>query len=448
MSTPQERWQAFLQALNQQTPTDIFRTWYSELQFISYEAPNLYLSIPNAYFQEQFTKNYAKDFYQLLVSFFGANVQVLLRNREQMAEEQKKQQQLQEANTRPTARPAIDSRLPADYLLRTFVSGESNKTAYSMAKAIIAHPGALAFNPFFLFGASGVGKTHLAAAIGHEVLQKSPEKRVLFVSARDFQEQFTNASRTGRQNDFLAFYQTIDLLILDDVQELTTEKTQKTFFHIFNHLRQLGRQIIFTCDRLPNEIEGLQDRVLSRLQSGVTVQIDRPDIKLRKDILLARIRLDEIDGVSDEVVNYVAERISSNVRELHGVLNSLMAYAVANEGEITKDLMERIVSRYISMADEEITLDDIIAIVAKKHGLRRSDLRAKTRKKEVVCARQIAMYLCHKRGMSYSSIGKEFGKRDHSTVTYSCQQVDHLLRTDKEYRRQVEELEASLKCSH
>lgn len=447
MSTPQERWTAFREALQQETPSDIFRIWYNEIEFFSYEEPNLHISVPNDYFREEFSKHYAKDFYRVLVRFFGREVQVFVQNRKRIDEAAQQQKEEEAAARRATERPSIDSRLPADYLLQNFVAGVSNKTAYSMAKAIISQPGALAFNPFFVFGASGVGKTHLAAAIGHEVVKKSPMKRVLFVSARDFQEQFTNASRTGKQNDFLAFYQTIDLLILDDVQELTTEKTQKTFFHIFNHLRQLGRQIVFTCDRRPNEIEGLQDRVLSRLQSGVIVEIERPDIQLRKDILFARIRRDEIDGVGKDVVTYVAERISSNVRELHGVLNSLMAYAVANDGEITLPLMERIVSRYISMAEEEVTLDDIIAAVAKKHGLRRADLRSKSRKKEIVCARQIAMYLCHKREMSYSYIGKEFGKRDHSTVSYSCDQVKHFLQTDREYRRQVEELEASLKCS-
>ncbi|MCI6643627.1 MAG: chromosomal replication initiator protein DnaA [Alloprevotella sp.] len=445
MSTPEEQWQSCLALLQTQQPSEVFNVWFKELELVSYEPPYLRVSVPNDYFLNQFSRHYGRAFYEALVPTFGEHVEVYLIDREKMQAAEEYRKTAKQAEPDVAIRQVFDSRLPANYRLSNFVAGRSNKTALAMGKAIVASPGSSAFNPFFLFGPSGVGKTHLAAGIGHEVLGRQPNSRVLFVTAREFQEQYTNSVRNKTQNDFTAFYQTIDVLILDDVQELTTEKTQLAFFHIFNHLQKLGRQIIFTCDRLPTEIEGLQERVLSRLHWGTTIEIERPDIQLRKDILRAKIRLENIDNVGEDVVSYIAEHISSNVRELHGTLNSLMAHAVVNDGEITYDLMERIVARYISMAEEEVTVDDIIASVAKQYGLRRADLRSKSRKQPIVRARQIAMYLCHKRNMSYVAIGKEFGKRDHSTVSYGCEQVKHFLQTDKAYRREVEELEASLK---
>lgn len=445
MPTPEELWHSCLDLLQKQLPAELFNTWFKELDFVSYEAPNLRISVPNNEFGNEFSKLHSGIFYhQGVLPTFG-ETQVYLIDREQLRAAEAQKRREEEKRRLEEEEPAFDHRLPSNYRLDNFVAGDSNKAALSMAKSVVASPGATAFNPFLIYGPSGVGKTHLASGIGHAILQAMPKKRVLFVTAREFQEQYTTAVKDKNVNPFMHFYQGIDVLILDDAQYLTTEKTQQAFFHIFNHLQKLGRQIIFTSDRFPSDIEGLEERILSRLQWGVNIEIGRPDIQLRKEILRAKIRWENIENVGEDVISYIAEHISSNVRELHGTLNSLIAYAVVNDGEITHDLMTRIVARYISMAEEEVTVDDIIATVAKHSGLRRADLRSKSRKQPIVRARQIAMYLCHKRNMSYVAIGKEFGKRDHSTVSYGCEQVKHFLQTDKAYRREVEELEASLK---
>lgn len=448
-SSPHESWKNLQEDARLRYSSD-YATWFAPIEFVSFKDNNLRISMPNNFFIKYIQEHYGTFLQQKANQYFGGGtqgkpVQIYVVNREVEKEaEQQRRAAVARQEKERKIQEAFQSHLNPHYTLDSFVPGVSNKTAHSMAKSIINDPGKSAFNPFFIFGPSGVGKTHLANAIGLEIIAKHPGKRVLMVSVHEFQTQFVSANLEKKINDFLAFYQSIDVLIIDDIQELVTPKTQQAFFHIFNHLQHLQHQIIMTCDRPPHQIEGMEDRITSRLKWGVVIEIERPDIQLRKDILHAKIRRDGLD-VPEDVIQYVAAHVKSNVRDLEGVLNSLLAYSVMEDGELTITLATRIISRFVSMTEQEVSAEDIIAAVAKHCGVRRADLKSKSRKAPIVRARQLAMYLCHKRDMSYARIGKELGKRDHSTVVYGCEQVEHAIATSRDFRIEVENLEASLK---
>ena len=290
-----------------------------------------------------------------------------------------------------------------------------------------------------------MGKTHLVNAIGVRIRELYPEKRVLFVSAHVFKTQYTDSVIHNTQNDFINFYQTIDVLIIDDIQEITTAKTQQSFFHIFNHLQQNNRQIIITCDRPPVLLEGMEERMLTRFKWGMTAEMEKPDTKLRRDILISKIRKDGL-VIPQEVVQYIAQNVESSVRELEGIVNSIMAYSVVDNCEIDLQLTQRIVARAVNLEKKELTPDDISAAVCQRYGIKQKELASKSRKQTIVQARQLAMYLIHKyTDTTYSQLGRLFGKRDHSTVLYACNQTARRISVDKVFRREVEELEAALK---
>ena len=290
-----------------------------------------------------------------------------------------------------------------------------------------------------------MGKTHLVNAIGVRIRELYPEKRVLFVSAYVFKTQYTDSVRHNTRNDFINFYQTIDVLIIDDIQEITTENTQMAFFQIFNQLQHNNRQIIITCDRPPVLFEGIQERMLTRFKWGMVAEMEKPDAQLRRNILISKIRRDGLDIPAD-VLQYIAQNVESSVRELEGIINSIMAYSVVDNCEIDIHLAHRVVARAVNLEKKELTLDDINAAVCKRYGVKQKDLQSKSRKQAIVQARQIAMFLCHKyTDVTYTQIGRDFGKRDHSTVLHACNQVARRMGVDKDYRKDVEELESILK---
>lgn len=339
----------------------------------------------------------------------------------------------------------INSYLIPHFTFENFVEGRSNKTARTIAESIANNPHQNTFNPFFLYGPSGVGKTHLVNAIGLRIKRLFPNLRVLFVSANLFKTQFTDSYLNNTTNDFIHFYQTIDVLIIDDFQEITTAATQRAFFHIFNHLQQNNHKIIITCDRPPSEFEGIEERMLTRLKWGVVTEIERPDITLRKAILKSKMKRNGIEMPSN-VIQYIADNVSDNVRELEGTINSLMAFSLFDNCDIDLELARRVVARLVNQARKEMTLDVIMTAVCEKYKAKSRDLTGKSRKKELVVLRQLVMYLAHKYSkLSISQIGREMGGRDHSTVLHSCNQAQHRLATDKAYRLEIEKLEASLK---
>ena len=315
-----------------------------------------------------------------------------------------------------------------------------------MAEAVAQKPGGTAFNPLFLYGASGVGKTHLANAIGTKIKEIYPEKRVLYVSAHLFQVQYTDSVRNNTTNDFINFYQTIDVLIIDDIQEFAgVTKTQNTFFHIFNHLHQLGKQLILTSDKPPVDLQGMEERLITRLKWGLTAELSRPGLDLRKKILKNKINHDGI-MIPDEVFNFIANNVTENVRDLEGILVSLMANAVINNREIDLPLTKRVVSQAVRLEKKQISVQMIQEIVCKYFNLEQSVIQTNSRKREIVQARQITMYLAKKyTDSSFSHIGKIVGKKDHATVLHACKTIKDQIETSKSFRSSVEEIEVLLK---
>ena len=449
-------WQECLNIIRKTVPEQHFNAWFEPLEFVRCEDGMLLLCVPNKFFYDYFDGYYAVYLVQAMKEVYGTGVQLKYMLKPDKPENKTNEPILKTGpatvhknalNTvqHPGELPPIDPQLNPRYTFDNFVEGTSNKLPRSVGISIADTPGKSTFNPFFLYGPSGVGKTHLVNAIGVRIRELYPEKRVLFVSAHVFKTQYTDSVIHNTQNDFINFYQTIDVLIIDDIQEVTTAKTRQSSFHSVNHLQQNNRRIIITCDRPPVELEGMEERMLTRFKWGMTAELEKPDTQLRRDILISKIRKDGL-VIPPEVVQYIARNVESSVRELEGIINSIMAYSVVDNCEIDLQLTQRIVARAVNLEKKELVPDDIIAAVCKRYGHKQKELASKSRKQSIVQSRQLAMYLIHKYTEStYSQLGRLFGKRDHSTVLYACNQTARRISVDKAFRREVEELEAPLK---
>lgn len=340
----------------------------------------------------------------------------------------------------------LDSQLHKGYFFENYLEGESNRLARSVGEAVAKDP-ARAFNPLFIYGPSGCGKTHLANAIGWRVKQLHPQLRVLYLSAHLFTVQYTDAVRQNKTNDLIAFYQQIDVLIIDDVQELSGKlKTQNTFFHIFNHLQLNNKQIILTADRPPIKIEGLEDRLLTRFKWGLQAEIEKPTKALRKAILLDKVKRDGLT-IPDKVVEYIAQHVDQSVRDLEGILTSLMAYSVVYDCEVTMQLVCKMMPRFVSKMQEEAprTIDGIKSTVCQYFGVGTDVIDSRCRTQRVSYIRQVAIYLASKHtDLSTVQIGRNVGGRNHATVMHSVNQVRNLLDVDPQVRHDINEIEAIL----
>lgn len=341
----------------------------------------------------------------------------------------------------------IDPQLNEIYSFENFIEGDCNRLARAAGYAIATNQaGSSAFNPLFVYGGSGLGKTHLAQAIGIEIKKKFPEKTVLYVTAHKFQTQYTDAELNGNRNDFINFYQIIDVLIIDDVHEFAgKEGTQNVFFQIFNHLHQSGKQLIITSDKPPIEMQGLEQRLLSRFKWGLAADIQIPDFETRVKILKHKIYNSGID-LSDEIVEYIASHLTTTIRDLEGAMVSLLAQSTLNKKEITLELAKQIVDKFVKNTKREISIDYIQKVVCDYFDMPVDGLKSKTRKREIVQARQIAMYFAKTMTKtSLTSIGSQIGGKDHATVLHSCKTVNNLLETDKRFRTYIDEIQKKLK---
>ncbi len=341
---------------------------------------------------------------------------------------------------------SIDPHLNPALSFDNFIEGECNKLARTAGYAIATQQNATAFNPFLIYGGNGLGKTHLAQAIGIETKERFPDKTVLYVNANKFQTQYYDSIRTGNVNDFIHFYQMIDVLIIDDIHDLGGKiKTQDILFHIFNHLHQNNKQIIFTCDKPPAEIQGMEQRLLSRFKWGLSADLQAPDFETRVAILQKKIHNDGIQ-MPQEIIEYLASTITTNIRELHGALTSIHAHTLLTKREITLDFAKEIIERLTKNTKKEISIDYIKKVVCNYYNIQPETLQQNTRKREIVQARQIAMYFS--KNLTKSSltvIGMQIGGKDHATVLHAYRTVKNLMETDKSFRLQVEEIERKLK---
>ena len=351
--------------------------------------------------------------------------------------------------TYPGLKPPLNipSQLNFEYSFANFVEGECNRLARSAGLAIAEKPGGTAFNPFFLYGESGLGKTHLAQAIGIKVKELMPEKTVLYVNATKFTTQYMDAVRKNETINFLHFYQCIDVLIIDDVQEFIRKKgTQSTFFEIFNHLHQRGKQLILTSDKPPVELQGtiIDQRLLSRFKWGLQTELQAPGYQTRLAILKHRAYRDGIE-LTDDVLEYVAKNIINNVRELEGVLVGLLAQATLNKKAITLDLAQSTIEKLIKHTKRELSVDYILQTVSDYFHIDENHVLSNTRKREIVQTRQVAMYFSKKlTSNSLKNIGAQLGKKDHATVLHAWRTVNDLMETDRRFKNQMEELEVKL----
>jgi len=339
----------------------------------------------------------------------------------------------------------IDSQLNPNYSFESFIEGDCNRLARSAGYAVSKNPGGTAFNPLLIYGSVGLGKTHLVHSIGIEIKNNHPNKTVLYVSSEKFTHQFIDAVRNNNQNDFIHFYQMIDVLIIDDVQFFSgKEKTQDVFFHIFNHLHQTGKQLILTSDKAPVELQGMEQRLLSRFKWGLSADLQNPELETRIAILETKMYNEGLE-LPKEVVEYLAYSITTNIRELEGALISLLAQSSLNKKAITLDLAKQMIDKFVKNTAREVSIDYIQKVVCDYFDLPIELLKSKTRKREVVQARQIAMYFAKKMTKSsLANIGMHCGGKDHATVLHACKTVNNLIDTDKRFRGYVSDLEKKI----
>ena len=458
-------WNRCLEVIKDNVPETTYNTWFAPIVPLKYEDKTLILQIPSQFFYEILEERFVDLIRKTLYKVIGEGTKLMYNVMVDKTSIPNQTVNL-EASNRSTAvtpksiiggnkapsflqAPAVqdlDPHLNPNYNFENFIEGYSNKLSRSVAEAVAQKPGGTAFNPLFLYGASGVGKTHLANAIGTKIKEIYPEKRVLYVSAHLFQVQYTDSVRNNTTNDFINFYQTIDVLIIDDIQEFAgVTKTQNNFFHIFNHLHQNGKQLILTSDRAPVLLQGIEERLLTRFKWGLVAELEKPDVELRKNILRNKIRRDGLN-IPESVINYIAENVNESVRELEGIINSLLAQSIIFKRDVDIDLAERIVRKAVRCESKPITIEDIIAKVCSHYEIEESAIHTKTRKREVVQVRQVAMFLAKKHtDASSSKIGQLIGNKDHATVLHACKIVKDQVEVDKSFKADIEEIEALLR---
>ncbi|HLP05615.1 MAG TPA: chromosomal replication initiator protein DnaA [Paludibacter sp.] len=455
----EQLWNRCLSVIRDNISEASYNTWFAPITALKYEDNIFVLQVPSQFFVEYIEEKYIDLLRMTLYREVGVGTR--LEYRVLIDKTSGKGTQIPSTGEKPKSKPGnqpyispyhkpqlpeIDPQLNPAYNFNNLIEGNSNKLARTAGVSIGNEPGKNIFNPLFIYGQSGVGKTHLANAIGVMTKQLHPEKRVLYVSANTFQIQYTDSVRSNSVNDFLNFYQTIDVLIVDDIQELAGKTgTQNTFFHIFNHLHQSGKQLVLTSDRSPIVMVGLEQRLLTRFKWGLSAEIEKPDFNLRKSILQNKIYRDGLE-IPEDVVDFIAEHVADNVRDLEGVLVSLLAHSTLADMAIDVALAEKIISRIVNITPRVNTVEKIRDVVCEHFSLSADAIATKSRKREVVQARQIAMYLSKQMTKSsLASIGNVIGQRDHATVLHACKIVTDLMDSDKNFRCNVREIEEKLK---
>ena len=463
---PMQLWEKCLSLIKANVTEQQFKTWFEPIVFEAYSPATMTIvvKVPSPFVYEYLEENFVDLIGKVLKREFGQGVKLAYKivtdktndkgmvvesdNTEDCIEKPLPRSRANQSYTAlDVAQPQpIDSQLNPQQTFENFIEGVSNKLPRAVGLSIAANPSSTQFNPMFVFGPSGCGKTHLINAVGVRVKKLFPQKRVLYVSARLFQVQYTNAVRYNTLNDFINFYQTIDVLVVDDIQEwMTAQKTQDTFFHIFDHLFRNGKRIILACDRPPVDLKGMNERLVTRFSCGLIAELERPDFQLCVDILTAKIKHDGLD-IPHDVVCYIAENANGSVRDLEGVVNSLMAYSVVYNKKIDMEFAESILKRSVKMDDHPLTVDEIVEKVCDYYHVSAEEVGGKSRKRNLVVARQVSMYLAQKHTrMPAARIGKLIAGRDHSTVLHSCEKVEEKIKTDNKFSEEIANIENSFK---
>lgn len=462
--TPKQQWDRCLEIIRDNITPEQFAASFAFVELHSFENGKLVLNVPS-----EFVKKFLEDnFLPLMAStfkrVFGNSINSLYYNvavvkAKQGGDVKEKTDiapRIVNGDPRTDARKApddvtaplvqdLDSQLYPHYTFANYIEGESNRLARSVGESIANNP-AKTFNPLFVYGPSGCGKTHLINAIGMRVKELHPQMRVLYLSAHLFTVQYTDAVRQNKVNDFIRFYQTIDTLILDDVQELSGKtQTQNTFFHIFNHLHINGKQIILSADRPPIAIQGLEDRLLTRFKWGMQAEIEKPTQTLRHSILAAKVEKEGLN-IPANVLTFIAENIDDSVRDLEGIINSLMAYSVVYNCNINMGLVQKVMPRFVERNDQPITIDEVKQCVCNHFNLKISQIDSRIRTQQIAYARQVAMYLANElTDKSHVQIGLHIGNRNHSTVIHAIKLIKDMMDVNEQTRTDIDELVTTIK---
>ena len=461
-------WDKCLALIKENVSEQQYKTWFSPIVFESFSDKDktLLVQVPSPYVYEYLEEYYIDLLSRVLSKCFGAGVRLTYRivadkthglTTDVQADDAvgiERPQPTTRGNKAPTA---LDAAVPQDLnpqlnpkqTFNNFIEGSSNKLPRTVGLSIAEHPGKSTFNPFYMYGPSGCGKTHLINAIGVRCKELYPHKRVLYVSARLFQVQFTDSLLKKRINDFINFYQSIDVLIVDDIQEwATATSTLDTFFHIFNHLFRNGKQIILASDRPPVDLQGMKDRLLTRFSCGLIAEMEKPNVELCMDILKNKCRRDGLK-IPEDVIRYIAQTASGSVRDLQGVINSLLAYSVVYNCNVDMHLAERVIKRAVKVDNHPLTIDDILDKVCGHFNVTQQNVFSRSRKREYVLVRQVSMYLAQKyTKMPAARIGQLIGNRDHSTVIHSCSTIEKRLKIDKEFLNEISNIETSFRIKN
>ncbi len=454
-------WHNCILYIKSKIPSISFNTWFKPISALSLEDNKLTIQVPSLFFYEYLEEQYISMLSDALKKFIGKEAKleykVSKKQRHISSMDNTKKNFIQKNFSQnvhqknPFIIPGISkekiySQLDENKLFDNFIEGECNRLARSAGLAISKNPGKTAFNPLLIYGGSGLGKTHLSQAIGNCIKKNYPEKIILYLSAEKFQTQFVESIRNNTRNDFIHFYQRVDLLIIDDIQEFAgKEKTQNTFFHIFNHLHQSNKQLILTSDKAPSELKGLKERLLSRFKWGLSADLKMPKMETRLAILNKKVGNNK-NLIKPEIIKYIAKNIKTNVRELEGALISLFAHKVLKKKEITIETATKVIESLIGITEKEISASKILERVSNFFNISIENIQSKSRKREIVQARQVATYFTKQMTkLSLVSIGYKIGKRDHSTVLHSFKTVKNLIQVDEEFKNKMEKIEILLK---
>ena len=450
-----QQWAQCQTILADNLTSSAYQTWFAPIVPLSYSEGVLVLQVKSQFVAEYIEENYIPLLSAAIIRVFGQGTRleyrVLIDSTSGAGTMLPSTGAPERGNWQitNTQRPITNDDLPKLnelYTFDSFIAGEPNKLARTAGLAVAKQPGYTAFNPLFIYGGSGVGKTHLACAIGHQAQAINPHARVLYVSANTFKLQFQDARKENRIPDFLNFYQSVDVLIVDDIQYFAGLKgTQDTFFHIFNYLQQSRKQLILTCDKPPVQLKDIEDRLLTRFKWGLAAEITPPDYALRKNILLSKMRRDGI-VLSDEIVDFIAANVRDSVRDLEGILASLLAHSTLTDKEIDLPLAEKVVSHIVALQPQTISIEDIMDAVSKHYNVSEKALIAQNRSKDISMARHVAVYLCKKMtDRSLTEIGFRMGRRTHATMLHSIAYIRDMMEEDAVLRQQIAQIEATIK---